>query len=91
MNIDFGDIIQSAANDAGVELGKAKADVTLYAQERAAHLQTIAGQPGFDEALRAEANAVIIFAANRAVDLADAQDAKVWGVIFGLLAAVAAA
>lgn len=60
--------------------------VRAYAAERMAHLATCVGQPGYLEAVEAEAQNVAMEAAARAIDQADAADARAVAIIQGALA-----
>jgi hypothetical protein len=76
----------AAALDAtGASMEKSGQEVVAYAQTRSAHLVAAAGEPGFGEAVLAEAQAVALFAGIRAVAEGDAADARVRGLILGLL------
>lgn len=81
----------SLLKDTGISLQKSTFDVVTYAQSRSLLLSTIAGQPGFDEALSAEARNVAQFAGIEAAHVADAADvaahSRIFGLIFGVLAA----
>lgn len=85
MTIDFGKYITEAAKESGVELKATSAEITQYANSRVAVLTASQGQPDWDEAVKAEALAVVIHIANSTVDEADANDARVVKVAFGLL------
>lgn len=82
---DFSKVITDEFKAAGVDLKQSAADVAVYVQTRAAHLQTFVGQPGYDEAFEDEREAVAEFAAGRAVDVADAEDSRVYGIVGTLL------
>ena len=83
----LGVVLEDALRDAGVDLQKTGAALREYVAERMLHLATITGEPGYAEALQAEGQAVVLFAANRAIDAADAMDARVLGIVEGLLRA----
>lgn len=78
--------LEAALRETGVQLLHSTADVAIYTAQRAAHLSTIVGQEGFDEALQAERDAVCLFAGVSAVKEADAADARIVGLIQGALA-----
>jgi hypothetical protein len=78
--------LDAAIRETGAMLHKSSADVAVYAAQRAAHLATIVGQAGFDEAVVAERDAVILFAGLSAVRNADAADERIVGLIHGALA-----
>jgi len=52
-------------------------DVAAYAAARADHLALVVGEPGFDQALLAERDSVVLRAAGSAVESADAVDARI--------------
>jgi len=87
----FQRVLQDALRETGMQLKQSAVDVAVYAAGRAAHLTTIVGQPGFDEALRAERDNVVLFAGVSAVRTADAADQRIVGLIWGALAIAAAA
>lgn len=87
----LGDLLTDAAAEMGHQLQGELAEVTAYAAQRTTHLSTIVGQPGFDQALRAERDAVALKAGIGAVHSADAADARIVGIIQGVLAIGAAA
>jgi len=60
-----------------------------YVMARAKHLSTIIGQSGFDEALEAERDNVIMRATLQLVDAADAADARLLNLLHGALALAA--
>ena len=60
-------------------------EVVDYTAKRAAHLATLASQPGFDEAVKAEVNNVAMYAGIQAVEMGDATDARILGIIEGTL------
>lgn len=87
MNVarDLSDLLKDAVNEIGVTIRAELAGVAAYAAERAAHLATIANEPGFELAVRAERDAVALRAGIGAVQQADAADARVVGIIHGVL------
>lgn len=63
--------MRAALQAAAAETGHAVHDsVAVYAAARAAHLAGIVGQPGFDEAVAAERDAVALYAGVYATDAA---------------------
>jgi hypothetical protein len=84
-------LLDEAIRETGRTLQQSATDVAAYAASRAAHLATIAGQPGFEEALRAERNAVAMFAGLSATAEADRADQRIVGIIHGALAIAAGA
>lgn len=79
-------LIEDAVADTGATLEKSASEVAHYAAERADHLSSIVGEPGFDEAVKAERDNVALFAAMSAVENADAADARLKGMLQGALA-----
>lgn len=78
---DLVTVLERAARESGVDLAASGRDLALYANERAAELVAAAGEPGYDRALDAARDAVLLYAAGRAVDAADAADARLIGVV----------
>lgn len=77
LQTEFEELLAGTINNA--------ASVAAYAAQRAAHLATIFGEPGFDEAVKAEIQNVALEAGIAAVDSADAADARIVGIITGAL------
>lgn len=88
---DFERILKDAVKETGVELQQSTRAIALYMNERAIHLASISGQPGFEQALRAERNSVALKAGISAAHNADQADARILGLIQGLLGMGAAA
>ena len=78
-------LLKDAAKETGRDLKANLAEVTLYAAERTAYLSTLVGQPGFEEAVRAERDNVTLKSGIASVKAADAADARVVGIIQGVL------
>lgn len=72
--------------DLGLTIAADAAAVQLYVEQRAAVLRHVAGQPGYEEAVRAEGMNVALYALGRAIDEADALDAKIVNVLTTVLA-----
>lgn len=87
----FEDVLKDALEETGAELGVSAHDLALYMTERSLHLSTIAHEPGFDQALRAERNNVALRAGLELDDNATTFDAQIIGIIQGGLALAAAA
>lgn len=77
--------LSSAIAATGASLKQSAAEVALFTAQRTAHLATLVGQPGFEEAVVAERNSVAMFAGIKAVEEADAADARLLGLIEGVL------
>lgn len=65
--------------------------VLVYTEERTAHLQAHASEPGFGEMVAAELRNVAQFAGIEAAQLGDSRDAALRGQVFGFLLALLAA
>ncbi len=83
---ELADLLIEQAKGAGVDLKESLDGVRVYAAERMAHLATCVGEPGYQEAVIAEAQNVAMEAAIRAIDQAAAADARLLGIIQGALA-----
>lgn len=83
--------LRNTAARLGVELKDNLDDVRGYASERMLHLSGIVDEPGYDEALVAEAVNVALAAAGETVESADDVDRELLGVVGGFLAAGARA
>jgi hypothetical protein len=81
--------MQNEAQEAGSELGDLGEQTRQYAATRAAYLATLAGQPGFEEAAKAEAQNVMAEAAKNAVRGADMVHERVLALLRGALVALA--
>jgi len=86
---DLKALFQDAITETGASLQQGAAELAAYAAERAAHLATLVDDPGFQEAVRAERDAVALKAGIAVVQQADATDARILGVIHGGLALAA--
>ncbi len=75
------DELEQIIRDVGLDLKKTAREVADYTRARAAHLRTLAGDPEWRQALEAERDAVLLFAAIGTVNLADATDARVFAVV----------
>ena len=82
--------LDAAIRETGANLQHSTADVAAYAATRAAHLAAITSEPGFQEAVIAERDAVLLFAGVSAARSADAVDARIVGLIHGALAVAVA-
>lgn len=86
------EILRSVADDLedlGKELGlsfkQSTANVAQYAAERAAHLSTIYGISGFDRAMAAERDAVLLYAGVEAANAGLKSDERMRGFVHGIL------
>lgn len=90
MNQNLTDQFAASLKATGADLSASGEAIADYSVERAAHLATIANEPGIGEAVEAEAYRVWLFAARREVRFADAADHHAVGLIRGLLLGLAA-
>lgn len=77
-------LTQSAANlkiDLKEDVGK----VSYYAAERMDHLATIANEPGYDEAVKAARDSIMIKAGIAGANEGTAADAEFRGIVHGML------
>ena len=89
--MDYGELIKDVLEETGIDLEITKDELIRYTAERAAHLTTLIGQPGYGLALRAERDAVALHAGLDATMAAEAADSRIVGVIQTILMAVAGA
>lgn len=89
MDPDYEDLLRGAIRETRADLEDGADDLVRHTAERAAHLATIAGQPGFHRAVIAERDAVALRAGLDATLQAEAADARLLGVITGVLMGVA--
>ena len=86
---DIGDELLALLKAAAAELGDLGLenldDARAYAAERARHLATLVNEPGFDEAVTAERDAVLLRLGISAVDTADSADQRVIGMLHAAL------
>lgn len=85
----FEELIKQAAKDTGVALKMDAKALALYADQRAAHLVTLIGQNGYEDAVIAERDAVILKAGIASVNAADRMQARFIGVLEGALSMAA--
>lgn len=78
-------LLKDASRETGRDLKGNLAEVTMYAAERTSYLSTLVGQKGFEEAVRAERDNVALKAGIKSVKAADAADARIVGIIQGVL------
>lgn len=82
---DFEAIIEQAVRDTGVSLKTSTKELALYADDQAARLLSLVGQAGYDEAVIAARDNVVLRAGIASVDQADALQARFIGVLQGAL------
>ena len=86
IEVDIRKLWEDALAETGRSFQTASADVAKYAAERAAVLAQAVREPGFEEAVRAERNALLHKLEIEAIDEADATDARLIGLLQGTLA-----
>ena len=82
---DFMVQLEAAGRRLGRSASKDFKRVGAYAGERAKHLAKCYGKPGFDEAVEAEKDNVLLFAGMSAAMVADETDAELKGLMTGML------
>lgn len=82
---EFGALVSSAIADTGAGLSADLEELKTFAAERTAFLATIVDQAGYESALAAEVNNVMLKAGIGAVHSADVADARIVGIIQGAL------
>lgn len=82
---EFVALLSDAATRLGRRLGGNAQELTKYAGERARHLAGLVGQPGFEEALTAERDNLVLMAGGLLIEAGDAADAELVGIIGGAL------
>lgn len=87
--MNFENVLKDAAREMGIELKGNLHEVRLYTIQRAAHLASIAGQPGWERAMRVERNNIALMLGIQLVTVADAADNRILGIIQGALATAA--
>ena len=85
----FADLFDGLIKQVGDRIQKGSAELAAYAAGRSEYLTTLVGQPGFEEAVQAEADAVWLEAGITAVEEGDALDAILVAKIHGGLAMAA--
>lgn len=86
VTVGFQESLEAAAKRLGISSALELSGVATYAAERMQHLSTLVGDPGYEQALAAEVDAVALRAGIAAVDAGDAADRELFGVIFGSIA-----
>lgn len=87
----FKELLEAAVKETGAKLKEKPALLASYMAERAAHLSTIAHEPGFEKAVRAERNNVALRAGIEAHNSASMIDWQIIGLIQGALRVAAVA
>lgn len=75
------DELEQIIRETGLDIRRSAKEVADYTRARAAHLRTLVGDPEIRQAIAAERDAVLLFAAGRTVALADATDARMYAVV----------
>lgn len=81
LTADFAELLQSAADELGLDFKTGARGVAAYMAERSEHLSKITHEPGFAEAVEREVLNVAAEAGIEAHDAAKAADQKVAGII----------
>ena len=79
--------VEQAAARLGVCVVLSSSELHAYAEERLAHLATCAEEPGYPEAVEAEAAALSLHAIGRSINMADVADRELVGFLGDLLKA----
>ena len=82
---ELGELFASFSAEMGAELRFNSTEVADYAAQRAAFLSTLVGQPGYQEAVIAERDNVALKMGTSAVSTATAADARLLGIVQGVL------
>lgn len=82
---DVQTLLRDSLRELQADLQLDLADLATYTAQRTAHLSTIAGLPGFDEAVIAERDAIALRAGINAVNAADKVDSRLIGLLHGVL------
>lgn len=88
---EFEALLADEIDQTDAQMLAVQSDVALYMAQRAAHLSTITHEPGFGQAVRAEANNVALMAGIEVSQVARAVDHRLFGIIVGALHVAAAA
>lgn len=83
------ELIRDALSETGVSLKISKDELVRYVAEQGVLLALAVEEPGFDKALRAARNAIALKAGLSATLEAEAADARMLGVISGVLLGLA--
>jgi hypothetical protein len=84
-------VLKDALKETGASLSISTKELATYMHARAVHLASIAAEPGYDQALRAERNNVALKAGIIASGQLSSIDSRILGLIQGILALAAAA
>ena len=85
MEATIKNLLESALAETGADLEQTASEIALYAAERTAYLATIIGLDGYEQAVIAERDNVVLRAGLAAVGEADATRERIIGVIHGAL------
>lgn len=81
----FLDMVKGHAEELGVELRDNLDDIRAYTAERLHHLALAVGQPGYERAVEAERDNILLRATVEGIESADAIDAKLLAFTTSLL------
>ncbi len=82
-------MLDQFVKETGATAKRSTADIATFTVQRSAHLTAGVGQPGFEEAVKAEYDNVKLFSGISLTHNADAGDARFFGLITGALAMLA--
>lgn len=83
------ELLRSALSETGISLKISADELVRYVAEQGATLALAVGEPGFDKALIAARNAIALKAGLNATLEAEAADARIVGVLQGVLLGLA--
>ncbi len=89
--MSYEDLLRDVLEETGADINVTKDELIQYTAARAVHLTTLIGQPGYHLALRAERDAVALYAGLNATMAAEAADSRIVGVIQSVLMGLAGA
>lgn len=78
-------LLTSELKELGAEAGTSLEETAAYAAARAEALAELQDQAGFSRALKAATNATMLYGAIKTVEIGDAADAKIRGMLTGAL------
>lgn len=87
--MDYKELLADVIDETNVELKVSRDELIQYTAQRAVHLTSILGEPGYELALRAERDAVALHAGLDATMAAEAADSRLVGVIQTVLMGLA--
>jgi len=88
---EIGLLLSEQADQLGIELSGDYEEAVQFATERAVHLSTITHEPGFDEAVQAERDSVVLRLTSLAIERADDVDRRFVSIVGRVLSITARA